>query len=123
MSGTGGLLIAVSISFARLADSVPPGLSDSIERIRSEADIPALAVAAWRGEELVFLEAHGTRALGSDVPVTIEDHWHVGSCGKAMSATVLERLIGEDALTWSTTIGEVFDDVDGIDEGWREVTL
>ena len=123
MSGTGGLLIAVSISFARLADSVPPGLSDSIERIRSEAGVPALAVAAWRGEELVFLEAHGTRALGSDVPVTIEDHWHVGSCGKAMSATVLERLIGEDALTWSTTIGEVFDDVDGIDEGWREVTL
>ena len=123
MTGLLAFLIATSISTAGAGDAVPPEFSESIESIRSEADLPALAVAAWRGEELVFLEATGTRAFGSEVPVTTDDRWHVGSCGKAMSATVLERLVAEGVLTWSTTIGEVFDDVDGIDDGWREVTL
>ena len=82
-----------------------------------------LAVAAWRDGEPVVLEATGLRAVDSDSPVTRDDLWHLGSCAKAMTATVIDRLVSEEVLEWSTTIGEVFPDLEEIDVGWGDVTL
>ncbi|MCP4837557.1 MAG: beta-lactamase family protein [Phycisphaera sp.] len=96
---------------------------EAIEQARQDAGLPALAVAAWRDGELVFLEATGVRAMGSETPVTTADRWHLGSCGKAMTATVVDRLVSEGVLAWSTTIGEVLPEIEEIDEGWRNVTV
>lgn len=93
------------------------------EEIRRRFDLPALAGLAMKGNEIVAIQAVGVRAQDDEVPVTIDDRWHLGSCGKAMSATVLDQLVARGDLAWDTTIGEVFADVEEVLPAWKDVTL
>ena len=99
------------------------GLRTRIAAIRKQADLPALGVAALMGGRIVQLETVGVRANGRDTAVDRSDRWHLGSCGKAMTATVLARLVEAGSLSWSSTIGSVFGDVDEIHPAWHPVTL
>ena len=99
------------------------GLKSRIDAIRSEAGLPALAVAAVVDGRLVMLEVSGRRVMGREIPVERDDHWHLGSCGKAMSTTVLARLVEAGTLSWDSTIGSVFEGVEGIHPEWNPVTL
>ncbi|MCP4798241.1 MAG: beta-lactamase family protein, partial [Phycisphaeraceae bacterium] len=87
------------------------------------ADLPALAGFAMKAGEIVVIDAVGVRARGEETGVTTRDRWHLGSCGKAMSATVLDQLVVRGDLAWDTTIGEVLADVDEVLPAWHDVTL
>jgi CubicO group peptidase (beta-lactamase class C family) len=64
------------------------------------------------------------RRRGGDSPVGPEDRFHLGSCTKSMTATVLARTIERGELAWSTTLAEAFPDLaPGMHEAWRGVTL
>jgi len=71
--------------------------------------------------------AAGVRRAGADEPVTTEDLWHIGSCTKAMTATLAARLVEAGKLRWDTTIGECLGPVkdlgDEILPTYRSVTL
>jgi len=64
-----------------------------------------------RGGTIVARGAVGVRAIGSPEPVTVDDLWHIGSCTKAFTATLIARLVEEGKLQWTTTIGETFPDL------------
>ena len=49
----------------------------------------------------------GERAVGSEIPVVTGDQWHLGSTGKAMTATLVARLAEKDVVQWDDTIGEI----------------
>jgi len=40
--------------------------------------------------------------------VTLDDKWHLGSDGKAMTAVLVARLVEQGQLKWDTTVSEVF---------------
>jgi CubicO group peptidase (beta-lactamase class C family) len=62
--------------------------------------------------------------LGADVPVTIDDQWHIGSDSKAMTATVIGVLVDQGKLRWDTTLGEVFPELRAtMDPAYRDVTI
>jgi len=64
------------------------------------------------------------RKAGSPEAVTADDLWHLGSCGKAMTATCIATLVDEGKLRWNSTIGEVFPELrDGMNADYRGVTL
>jgi CubicO group peptidase (beta-lactamase class C family) len=65
----------------------------------------AAIVAATGDAEVAVV---GVKKAGSGAPVTLEDRWHIGSCGKAMNATVVARLVERGQLRWDTTVQEVF---------------
>ena len=46
--------------------------------------------------------------MGADIPVTIHDKFHLGSDGKAMTATIAGMMIEEGKLKWDSTLGDVF---------------
>jgi len=47
------------------------------------------------------------------VPVTNDDLWHLGSCGKAMTSTLFGRLYEQGIVSsWNLTLQEVFADID-----------
>ena len=95
-----------------------------LEEIRKERGLPALAAAAIRHGELVLNAATGVRKLGSDEEVMTDDLWHLGSCTKSMTATLAGMLVDEGRLSWSTTIGEIFPDLQGsMRQSWHNVTL
>jgi len=56
--------------------------------------------------------------------VTADDHWHLGSDTKAMTATLAAILVEEGLIRWDSTIGEILPDLVGkIDEAYHVVTL
>lgn len=50
--------------------------------------------------------------MGTEVAVTVDDPWHIGSDTKAMTAVVLAKLVDERKLDWTSTLGEIFSDLD-----------
>lgn len=119
-----GIFLAGS-AFGTIAPPEDPAslLVIDFQEIRRRFDLPALAGFAMKGNEIVVIDAVGVRARGDDALVTVDDRWHLGSCGKAMSATVLDQLVARGDLAWDTTIGEVFADVEEVLPAWRDVTL
>ena len=117
----GMMLIGVVVAMPVVM--TPPTVAERLDEVRRRFDLPALAGFAMTDDEIVVIEAVGVRARGSEDLVSVDDRWHLGSCGKAMSATVLDQLVARGDLAWDTTIGEVFGDVDEVLPAWHDVTL
>jgi CubicO group peptidase (beta-lactamase class C family) len=79
--------------------------------IRDEHHLPGLIGAILRGGRLVGIGAVGIRKIGSPEPMRVTDKVHLGSCTKAMTATLAGMLVDDGKLTWGSTIGEVFPDL------------
>ncbi len=117
----GMMLIGVFVAMPVVM--TPPTVAERLDEVRRRFDLPALAGFAMKGGEIIAIEAVGVRARGEEDLVSVDDRWHLGSCGKAMSATVLDQLVARGDLAWDTTIGEVFGDVDEVLPAWHDVTL
>jgi len=50
--------------------------------------------------------ATGVKKAGSRSKAAKSDRWHLGSCGKAMKATLVARLVEKMKLRWDATIGK-----------------
>lgn len=116
--------IAIGGSRAAAADSQPDraDLAALLAPILEKHGLPALAGAIVEGGRVSAIGAVGVRERGADVAVTTGDLFHLGSCTKAMTATMLATLVEEGLLGWRTTVGEVFGDVPMM-EAWRTVTI
>lgn len=81
----------------------------------------ALVMRDFRaGPELVA----GVRALGSSAPVTPGARWHLGSDGKAMTATLIARLVEAGVLAWDRPLAQMLPDLaDTMQAAYRDVTL
>lgn len=73
-------------------------------------DVPSLVAAVVVGGETRAAGAVGVRKRGDDTPVTISDKYHIGSCAKAMTATLAGVLVEQGMLAWETGLREVFPD-------------
>ena len=83
-----------------------------------------MAAAVLRGERSIAQGAAGVRKRGTAEPITFDDRFHLGSCGKAMTATLVAMLVEEGKLNWTTTLGELFaDTVKPMHPAWEKVTL
>lgn len=64
------------------------------------------------------------RCAGGKAAVGIDDSFHIGSCTKAMTATLCAILIQQQKLKWDSTIGEVLaDQREKIRPEYHNVTL
>jgi CubicO group peptidase (beta-lactamase class C family) len=99
-------------------------VSGILQPIRERNRLPGIAAAVVQGERVVAIGADGVRRRGSEERITTEDRFHLGSCTKSMTATMIATLVEEGKLEWSTTIGEIFPELDGkMRPAWRTVTL
>jgi CubicO group peptidase (beta-lactamase class C family) len=95
------------------SDKSVANLDSLLEPIRAKHNLPALASAVVRDGRLIAQGAVGLRSTDSAEPVSIDDLWHIGSCTKAFTSTLVALLVEEGKLSWTTTIGEVFPDLVG----------
>jgi CubicO group peptidase (beta-lactamase class C family) len=72
-------------------------LTAAIEARMAELLVPG-SVVLVRTPESTWFEAFGTRAVGEDDPITVDDHFRVGSNTKTMTGTVLMQLVDEGAV-------------------------
>ncbi len=77
----------------------------------AEHRVPALGAAVLVDGKLAALGASGVRRAGHENPVTTDDLWHLGSCTKAMTATLLATFVDQDALAWNATVAATLPDL------------
>ncbi|MCY2976907.1 MAG: serine hydrolase [Planctomycetota bacterium] len=99
-------------------------VSEILEAIRVEYKLPALAAGIVTSNGVQEMAAVGNRKMGDDTKVTETDLWHLGSCTKAMTATMIGILVHEGKLAWDTTLAEIFpEDAKLMDDAFRKITL
>jgi CubicO group peptidase (beta-lactamase class C family) len=103
-------------------EAAPLDFSAEVENLRASSSLPALAAGAFRGGKLVGFGTAGVRKLGNRTRVTLNDEWHLGSCTKAMTATLIGMLVEEGKLSWDTTLREALPDA-MIDSSLQGVTI
>jgi CubicO group peptidase (beta-lactamase class C family) len=86
--------------------------------------LPALAAAVVKDGKVVAAGAVGTRKVGTKIPVTTGDRFHLGSDTKAITALLAAILAEEGRLSWTSTVAEIFPELaPTMTAGLRAVTL
>ena len=100
------------------APAVIVDLSEMVASARARHGVPALGGAVVRGSRggVVALGVDGVRAVGSEEKVQVDDRWHLGSCTKSMTATVIARLAERHEIRFTDPLGELFPEIEVCDE-------
>ena len=88
-------------------------INEILEPIRKKHHLPALAGALVTSKGLCAIGAVGVRKVGAKVAVTVEDRFHIGSDTKAMTATLIARLVEEGRLSWDTPLEKALPELAG----------
>ena len=117
------LVVFVLLPFSQ-GLSAADSLDALLESVREKHSLPALSAAVFSGGELRSMGATGVRRTGVKTPVTHKDVWHLGSCTKAMTATLMARLVQKGDLEWDLTLSQAFKRLRGkMHDDYRAVTL
>lgn len=123
------LLLLAAASPARAEEDAPSppkpvDLAAVLEPIRAKHDLPALGGAIVTTDRLTALGVTGLRRRGGTEKVTVDDRWHLGSCTKAMTATLCAVLVEERKLSFDLTVADgLRKAAPVIDPGWKMSTL
>jgi len=99
-------------------------INELLEPIRQKYQLPAMAGAIVTSNGLSAIGAVGVRKAGTEVEVTVDDQWHLGSDTKALTATLIAVLVERGKLRWESTIEQVFPDLaESLPAKIRTVTL
>jgi CubicO group peptidase (beta-lactamase class C family) len=122
-----GLMVFVPIcASSRPAAEGPQSddLARELRTVRDEYKLPAVAAAVIVEGKLRESAVVGVRKHGSEVAVEVNDPFHLGSCTKAMTASLVGLLVQQGKLKWETTLAEYFPQwQDKMHPDYRGVTL
>jgi len=100
------------------------GLAAVLEPIRTQFGVPALAGAAVVGGEVKEFGATGIRAAGAPDKATSADKFHIGSCTKAMTASLIALLVQQKKLRWDMPLSKALPNLaDEMHKDYRDVPL
>jgi CubicO group peptidase (beta-lactamase class C family) len=111
------LTLLVSSAFADSSN-----LEGELERIRSKYNLPSLNAAIVLDGGIKEMATVGVRKVGDETKVTTNDKFHLGSCTKSMTATLIAMFVEEGKIKWESTLPEMFPDIE-IHEDYKSVTL
>ncbi len=122
-------VLGAPFAIARLAvagtqEPVPWDLNESLAAVLKDSGLPALAAGAVKEGRTVAAGAVGLRKVGSDKAVTLKDKFHIGSCTKAMTATLAAIILQQGKVKWDSTLTDIFPERrERINPRFRSVTL
>lgn len=83
-------------------------LSELIAGIPAAMGTPAIGVLLVKDGNTRGSGVAGFRKSGDTTNVEMNDKWHLGSCTKSMTATLAATFVEEGAITWESTLSEIF---------------
>lgn len=116
------LALFLALAAVAAAEEKPRDLKALLDPVREKHHLPALGAAVVTLDGVTAIGACGTRRAGHDEPAATTDLWHLGSCTKAMTATLVARLVEDGKLKWTTSLGDAFPKA-AMDDGWKPVRL
>jgi CubicO group peptidase (beta-lactamase class C family) len=127
------LLLFLLLSFAnfglwtnpsRAQTANDPALAAILEPIRVKYHLPALAGAIFTVDGVAEMAAVGVRKAGTDVPVTPNDLWHLGSDGKVMTSMLAGTFVAEKKLSWDDKVISFFPELaPKVPPAMKEITI
>ena len=97
-------------------------LKEVLAPVVSSNPLPALAAIVFDDQKVIASGAIGVRKFGDPTLVTIEDSFHLGSCTKAMTATLAARIVERGEISWGTTVKEALS-LQNVDSALENITL
>ena len=117
--------LIVTILLMVVNDPVVPkqiDLKEVLAPVVSSNPLPALAAIVFDDQKVIASGAIGVRKFGDPTLVTIEDSFHLGSCTKAMTATLAARIVERGDISWTTTVKEALG-LQNVDSALENITL
>ena len=119
-----GLIILICFSVTAYAADQTQSLNSTLEPYLKEFGLPALSAAVFKNGEIIAAGAVGTRRAGENIPVTIDDKFHLGSDSKAFTALLAGMYVQQGKLRWDSTLGETFTELkDKMDPEFPKITV
>lgn len=85
---------------------------------------PGVIAAIAKADQPIRIGATGVRKAGDNTAMTTNDLVHLGSCTKAITATMIARMVQRRELSWQTTIADGLPDMrDAIHAGYHAATI
>ncbi len=100
----------VSSSPRPTAVRTDPELAAVLERARAAHGVPGMGAAIVRGRQISIAVA-GRQRVDRAAPLLETDAFHLGSDTKAMTASVVARLVDRRLLRWNETLAEALPDI------------
>ncbi len=114
------LAVACTLGTAQAQDS----LDAMVKADAEQAGFPAMAAAVVVKGKLLAVGTGGTRRVGTVIPLTHNDRFHIGSDTKAMTSLMAAMMVEAGKLRWDSTFEQVFPELAaGMDAGVKRVTL
>ena len=116
-------LLALAASPARAEEAPRKPLPDILAIAMDKTTVPAMGVLVIRDGRVADQAVRGARVLGGPA-VTTATRWNLGSDGKAMTATLIARLVERGVLRWDAPLAEMLPELAGdMRPEYRDVTL
>jgi CubicO group peptidase (beta-lactamase class C family) len=120
-------LLAIFLSFGSASAQDAPktrDLNPILQEVLTKVNVPGIGAAIVNSEGLSALGVAGFRQRGLEIQIQRDDLFHIGSCTKAMTATLIGLFVQEEKLSWSTTFSKAFPQYsETMDEGWQNATI
>ena len=124
IAGACALLFATALGAPHSTGGDDDPVQSQLEAIRAKAKLPALGGAIVTTEGLEAAWVTGVRANGHEEEVELDDAWHLGSCTKSMTATLIALLVESGKLSWDTPLEKQLPECAAtMDEAYKKVTL
>lgn len=117
------ILLAASLWAAHSQAADLPAL---LQEVSADPAVPATAIVLIEQGRISLQLQQGVRA-GNETParpVTADDVWHIGSNGKAMTATLMARLVERGVLRWQDTLATLLPQLAAtMQPAYRDLTI
>jgi D-alanyl-D-alanine carboxypeptidase len=89
-------------------------IKNLLDKQTQDQHLVGIASLVIRSNTIVGMATSGVKHQGGSTPLGPADLWHLGSSTKAITATMIARLVDAGKLSWTTTPVEIFPD-------WKEM--
>lgn len=118
------LLLCLAIFAATPTYAQDAPIAEGLVTAMEGQTVPALGLLVIRNGVVVDQDVRGLRKIDGTAAVTLDDRWNLGSDGKAMTATMIARLVERGLLRWDTPLSEMLPDLATVMRPeYRDVTL
>src|SRR5260370_25425382 len=94
------LLVLPSSQFGYAQEAPSKDFDDYINKALKDWDVPGLAIAIVKNDQIVFAKGYGVRKLGESTAIDEKTMFAIGSSSKAFTSASIAMLMDEGKLKW-----------------------
>lgn len=98
------LVVLASSQYARAQEAPSKDIDDYINKALKDWDVPGLAIAIVKNDQVVFARGYGVRKLGDSTAVDEKTMFAIGSSSKAFTSASIAMLMDEGKLKWDDPV-------------------